>query len=85
MVEATSADGIVEGIRPPSGERVLAVQWHPEWRVAENVEFTKAFAWFGMLLRGARPRGSRRSRCRDRAMKHPNGHSLRSASIATAL
>jgi len=54
MVEATSADGIVESIRPPGGERVLAVQWHPEWRVSENVDSQRLFACFGMLLRGAR-------------------------------
>ena len=54
MVEATSTDGIVEGIRPASGERVLAVQWHPEWRVAENANSQRLFAWFGMLIRGAR-------------------------------
>jgi putative glutamine amidotransferase len=53
-VEATSHDGIIEGIRPASGERVLAVQWHPEWRVAENANSQRLFAWFGMLLRGAR-------------------------------
>jgi Predicted glutamine amidotransferases len=53
MVEATSADGVVEGIRPASGERVLAVQWHPEWRAAENVNSRKLFAWFGMVIRGA--------------------------------
>jgi putative glutamine amidotransferase len=54
IVEATSHDGIIEGIRPASGERVLAVQWHPEWRVAENANSQRLFAWFGMLLRGAR-------------------------------
>jgi putative glutamine amidotransferase len=54
MVEATSHDGIIEGIRPASGERVLAVQWHPEWRVAENANSQRLFAWFGMLIRGAR-------------------------------
>jgi putative glutamine amidotransferase len=53
MVEATSSDGIVEAIRPAAGERVLAVQWHPEWRVAENANSRRLFAWFGMLLRGA--------------------------------
>jgi putative glutamine amidotransferase len=52
-VEATSTDGVVEGIRPVSGERVLAVQWHPEWRVAENRNSRELFAWFGLLLRGA--------------------------------
>jgi hypothetical protein len=53
MVEATSSDGIVEGIRPTTGERVLAVQWHPEWRSAENTNSRQLFAWFGMLIRGA--------------------------------
>jgi putative glutamine amidotransferase len=53
-VEATSHDGVIEGIRPASRERVLAVQWHPEWRVAENANSQRLFAWFGMLLRGAR-------------------------------
>jgi putative glutamine amidotransferase len=53
IVEATSMDGIIEGIRPASGERVVAVQWHPEWRIAENADSQKLFAWFGMLLRGA--------------------------------
>lgn len=52
-VEATSADGVIEGIRPASGERVLAVQWHPEWRVAENPISRELFAWFGLLLKGA--------------------------------
>lgn len=52
-VEATSSDGIVEGIRPASGERILAVQWHPEWDVADNPNSRDLFAWFGLLLRGA--------------------------------
>ena len=52
-VEATSADGVIEGIRPAGGERVLAVQWHPEWRVAENPISRELFAWFGLLLKGA--------------------------------
>jgi putative glutamine amidotransferase len=52
-VEATSSDGVVEGIRPSSGERVLAVQWHPEWRVADNPNSRELFAWFGLLLKGA--------------------------------
>jgi putative glutamine amidotransferase len=53
IVEATSTDGIVEGIRPASGERVFAVQWHPEWRLAENADSLKLFAWLGLLMRGA--------------------------------
>lgn len=52
-VEAMSPDGVVEGIRPKTGERILAVQWHPEWRVADNPNSRELFAWFGLLLRGA--------------------------------
>lgn len=52
-VEATSHDGVIEGIRPASGERVLAVQWHPEWRAQDNPHSRELFAWFGLLLRGA--------------------------------
>jgi putative glutamine amidotransferase len=52
-IEATSADGVVEGIRPQSGERILAVQWHPEWRVSDNPNSQELFAWFGLMLRGA--------------------------------
>lgn len=53
VVEAASPDGVVEGIRPMSGERVMAVQWHPEWRVADNPNSRELFAWFGLLLKGA--------------------------------
>jgi putative glutamine amidotransferase len=51
-VEAVSADGIVEGIRPKEGGRVLAVQWHPEWRTADSAESKRLFALFGALIRG---------------------------------
>jgi putative glutamine amidotransferase len=53
LVEAKSTDGIIEGIRPLDGERVLAVQWHPEWRLAENPDSLKLFSWFGAVIRGA--------------------------------
>jgi putative glutamine amidotransferase len=53
MVEAKSTDGIIEGVRPLDGERVLAVQWHPEWRLAENPNSRKLFSWFGAVIRGA--------------------------------
>src|SRR5512146_162175 len=48
-VEATSHDGVIEGIRPASGERGLAVQWHPEWRAQDNPHSRELFAWFGLL------------------------------------
>jgi putative glutamine amidotransferase len=52
-VEAKSTDGIIEGIRPLGGERVLAVQWHPEWQLGENPDSVKLFSWLGAVLRGA--------------------------------
>ncbi len=57
-VEALSADGVVEGIRPKQGSRVLAVQWHPEWRAADNPESQRLFAMFGAMLRGDSIEGS---------------------------
>lgn len=32
---------------------MLAVQWHPEWRLAENPDSVKLFSWFGTVIRGA--------------------------------
>jgi len=45
-----------------SGERVFAVQWHPEWRLAENPHSVKLF--FLVWSRATRRLvwGSRRSR-----------------------
>lgn len=52
LVEATSWDGVVEAIRPKSGERVIGVQWHPEWHVGKNETSKALFALFGLMLRG---------------------------------
>ena len=53
IVEAVSRDGIVEGIRPTSGARMLAVQWHPEWRPERDPAARALFRLFASLLRGA--------------------------------
>ena len=52
-VEALAPDGLVEGVsawvnRAP----VLAVQWHPEWRTAENPDSQAFFRLLGAALRG---------------------------------
>ena len=52
-VEARAPDGLVEGVsawvnRAP----VLAVQWHPEWRTAENPDSQAFFRLLGAALRG---------------------------------
>ncbi|MFN3625813.1 MAG: gamma-glutamyl-gamma-aminobutyrate hydrolase family protein [Hyphomicrobium sp.] len=58
VVEATSPDGIIEAVRPKSGDRVLGVQWHPEWKVAENDNSRALFALFGLMLRGESLQGA---------------------------
>ena len=53
VVEATSHDGIVEAVRPASGDKVLAVQWHPEWQAEHDAASRALFSMFASLLRGA--------------------------------
>jgi len=57
-VEATAPDGVVEAFRAAEAPAfAVAVQWHPEWKMAEN-EFSRAlFAAFG---EAARQRAARR-------------------------
>lgn len=46
-VEATAPDGLIEAIRLDSADTfVLAVQWHPEWRVLENPFYLGIFRAF---------------------------------------
>jgi len=52
-VEATAPDGLVEAVSArPNGAPVVAVQWHPEWRVDANPDSQTFFALMGRLLRG---------------------------------
>ena len=50
-IEAASPDGVVEAFASPNG-RVLAVQWHPEWRTEANPDAQALFAEFGRMARG---------------------------------
>ena len=51
-VEATAPDGLVEAVRLDDPERfLLAVQWHPEWKVAENPFYLGIFQAFGAACR----------------------------------
>lgn len=52
-VEAAAPDGVVEAFSSAS-RRVLAVQWHPEWRTAESPDAQALFAEFGRMARDAR-------------------------------
>ena len=51
-VEAVAHDGLVEGLRLQRPDRfLLAVQWHPEWKLADNRFYTEIFRAFGDACR----------------------------------
>jgi putative glutamine amidotransferase len=53
-VEARASDGVVEAVSATvNAAPVLAVQWHPEWRTADNPQSQIFFRLFGRALRGA--------------------------------
>jgi putative glutamine amidotransferase len=57
QVEARSDDGLVEAYSLASAPGfTLAVQWHPEWRVADNPVSMKLFSAFGLACRVHRDR-----------------------------
>lgn len=52
VVEATARDGLVEAVRlEDPGPFLLAVQWHPEWRVGENPFYLGIFQAFAAACR----------------------------------
>jgi putative glutamine amidotransferase len=52
VVEATARDGLVEAVRLESPDAwLLAVQWHPEWRVSENPFYLGIFQAFAAACR----------------------------------
>lgn len=52
VVEATAPDGLVEAVRLDSTDTfLLAVQWHPEWKVTENPFYLGMFRAFGDACR----------------------------------
>ncbi|MBI2380064.1 MAG: gamma-glutamyl-gamma-aminobutyrate hydrolase family protein [Gammaproteobacteria bacterium] len=51
-VEARAEDGLIEGFRVEAAQAfAVAVQWHPEWRMAENAFSLRLFAEFGEACR----------------------------------
>ncbi len=50
-VEATAPDGLIEAYRRDGGAFLLAVQWHPEWKVRENTFYHGIFRAFGDACR----------------------------------
>lgn len=52
VVEATAPDGLIEAARLDRADSfLLAVQWHPEWRVAENPFYLAIFHSFADACR----------------------------------
>ncbi len=50
-VEATAPDGLIEAYCLDGASFLLAVQWHPEWRVVENAFYHGIFRAFGNACR----------------------------------
>jgi len=51
VVEAQAPDGLIEAFRHDGTAFMLAVQWHPEWKVAENPFYLSIFRAFGDACR----------------------------------
>ena len=52
VAEAHAPDGLVEAVAHRSAGFVYGVQWHPEWRYADNLVSQGLFAAFGEAARG---------------------------------
>lgn len=51
QIEAMAPDGLIEAVRlPPEQGFLLAVQWHPEWKVRENPFYLGIFEVFGRAV-----------------------------------
>lgn len=51
VIEARAPDGLVEAVRLDSDKQfLLAVQWHPEWKVLENPFYTQIFKAFAEAM-----------------------------------
>ncbi|CAG2091054.1 gamma-glutamyl-gamma-aminobutyrate hydrolase family protein [Xanthomonas euroxanthea] len=51
LIEATAPDGLIEAFRGPGPGFLLAVQWHPEWRVTQHPFYRAIFQAFGEACR----------------------------------
>jgi len=61
VIDAIAEDGTVEAVSAPNAPGfVLGVQWHPEWRYAENPASMAIFRAFGDACR-AHQQGSRKA------------------------
>lgn len=52
IAEATAPDGLIEAVRLASDQTfLLAMQWHPEWKVLENPFYHNIFKAFGQACK----------------------------------
>lgn len=52
LIEGTAPDGLIEAVRLDNPDTwLLAVQWHPEWRVTENPFYLGIFQQFAQAAR----------------------------------
>jgi putative glutamine amidotransferase len=49
--EAHAPDGLIEAISVDAAEFALGVQWHPEWKVLQNPQYSAIFKAFGDACR----------------------------------
>ena len=57
VAEALAPDGLVEGVRVEGAEGfAYGVQWHPEWRHAENLFYQHSLEAFALACRARRDR-----------------------------
>ena len=61
-VEAVAPDGLIEAFSMPGAPGfMLCVQWHPEWRAADNPVSMRLFRAFGAAVREYRQRDACRA------------------------
>ncbi len=61
-VEAVAEDGLIEAFSVPASPGfALALQWHPEWRIADNPDSMKMFGAFGQACRLYQAKHGRRA------------------------
>ena len=62
VVEATAPDGTIEAVRVATAPGwAFGVQWHPEWRFAENADSISLFRAFGDACRSYRTQANRKA------------------------
>jgi hypothetical protein len=51
QIEAVAEDGLIDDARSAAHRFLVGVQWHPEWRVADNPSYHSIFHAFGDACR----------------------------------